>query len=185
VSIFPSTTLTATANTQAYSVPAIPANIAVITYTTGCGASAATYDLSFALGEKIVTSDIDINLQGPSSTPIPTAMSGFQCNLFAPLAFTGAGPTSFITNTDATKRIHLCHFSLSLTTAQSVRLHQGTGANCAVPVSNLTGDYRNVQTIALDFGWWAALRADYGTSVCVTFGGSPTNADGVAVYGVF
>ena len=190
VTLLSAATLTATANTQAFTIAAIPATIAVVTYTTGCAASAATYDLTFSFGERIVTSSVTVNFTGgdvnvPAGASPPPTTASFRCNRFLPLALTGAGPTTIITNTNASQAIYICHISLSLATAQSVQIHQGTGVNCATPTGNITGAYRNVSTIALDWGWWSAPRADYGSNVCVTFGGAPTNADGIVTYGVF
>jgi hypothetical protein len=112
-------------------------------------------------------------------------MSGFRCPLFSPLTFSAAGPTTIITNTDATKAIYICDISLSLQNAQSVLIHQGTGVNCAVPTGNIWGSAPSVQTFALDWGWWGARRADFGSNVCITFGATPGTAGGGVSFGVF
>lgn len=184
VTLLSSASLTATANTQAFTIVAIPATVAVVTYTTGCAASAATYDLTFAFGERIITA----NLSGTFSsgdTTVTVEASGYICNRFVAVSFTAAaaGRTQIITG-DSTARIRLCHFSATPSTATSVQLQQGTGVNCATGTGSLTGAYANVATMALDFGWWSALLSDYGSNVCVNVGAA-TTVTGVAVYALF
>lgn len=184
VTLLNAASLTATANTQAFTIVALPATIAVVTYTTGCAASAATYDLTFAFGERIITANLSGTFSG-GDTSVTVEASAYICNRFVAVNFTaaGAGATQIIAG-DSTARIRLCHFTATPSTATSVQLQQGTGANCATGTGNLTGAYANVATMALDFGWWSALLSDYGSNVCVNVGAA-TTVTGVAVYALF
>ena len=183
VTILPATTLTATGNTQAFTIPALAANIAIVAYTSGCAGSAATYDLSFSMGDRIVTANVSASFSGGATAE--TSTPAFQCNKSAFIDFTaaGAGSTRILQSVSATQYAYICHLDFTLSTATSVRVISGTGANCATGTNNLTGAYGpNVLTFAGDYQWDSALRSrTVGDDVCLTVGAA-TDVDGVVIY---
>lgn len=172
------------ATTQAFTVPAIPATIAVVTYTTGCVASGATYDLSFSVGERIVTADVTAVFNGGGNSP--PAQVGFSCERSAPFSFVaGAGAwVQVATSGGVSTRIHICHISFSATAASSFQIISGTGVACGVGTSQLTGTYPNVSTFSMDWGWWGSLNSPAGDNVCIAVGAA-TTVGGVIIYASF
>ncbi len=186
VTILPAATLETTADQQAFTVPPIPANIAVITYTTGCGGSAATYDLSFSIGDRIVTSSSSAVWSGTTTPqpPSPVPASSVSCDVQQTFDVTDSDEI-IASAAGAGTRIRLCHISFALGTAVNVKITEGTGVDCATGPADLTGTYQNVSAIALDFGNCGPLTvATPADNICLEFSAASTGG-GVAVYAEF
>jgi hypothetical protein len=77
--------------------------------------------------------------------------------------------------------VRICHISLSTASAEDIKIVYGTGANCVTGPADMTGLYRNVTSIALDFQPTAALRTIASQAVCVNQSAA-VNAGGVVIY---
>lgn len=93
----------------------------------------------------------------------------------------GAGSTRIIQAAGGGRRILVCHLSVALSAAADVIVERGTGANCATGNTDLTGAYENVVTLALDFGYWSALRTTVDNDVCLNVSAA-TTVGGVVIY---
>ncbi len=186
VTILPATVLETTGDQQAFTVPPVPANIAVITYITGCGGSAATYDLSFSVGDKILTSSTYTVLQGTTIPPPPSPIPPSAVSCDVQQTFDVTDSDEIITSAaGAGTRIRICHISFALGTAINLKITEGTGVDCATGPADLTGTYQNVSAIALDFGNWGPLTvATAEDNVCLDFSAASTGG-GVVVYAEF
>lgn len=107
----------------------------------------------------------------------------YVCAQSVPISTAGAG-TSQIIALSGTTIIRICHISLSWDAAVDWRIVQGTGANCGTGTANLTADYQNITSIALDFGTDGAVRSAAGSAVCITQAGAG-NSGGVVSYAQF
>lgn len=92
----------------------------------------------------------------------------FVCTNSAPITFSAASGTLQIVGLTAAQIIRVCHVSLSSSVATDITLVYGTGSNCAGGTTSLTGAYKGVTTLALDFGPEAALRTIAANAFCVT-----------------
>lgn len=91
-----------------------------------------------------------------------------------------SGNTVVLSNAGNTfPRFRICHLSLAFASAVDFKLTQGTGANCGTGTADLTGTYRNVGTIALDFS--RAITAKSMQSVCVNLSAA-VNGGGIIMY---
>lgn len=177
ITLLAATALSATANTQAFTIPAIAANDAVVTYTTGCGASAATYDLTYTVGDRIQATATISGTAGTGASP-------FACTNRAEFEFTHAGADQTQILAVPTTANHICHISLSLSASTDLTIVEGTGSDCATGTADLTGAYQNITTLALDFGWWASLNTTGAQAVCLETSGA-TTLGGVVIYADF
>lgn len=108
----------------------------------------------------------------------------FVCPLSAPITFSAASGTLQIVGLSASKIIRVCHVSLSSTVATDITLVYGTGSNCGSGTTSLTGAYKGVTTLALDFGPEAALRTASANEFCITSSAVAT-VGGVVSYAQF
>mgnify|MGYP001569576011 FL=1 len=98
VALLSAASLGTSASTQAFTIAAIPATLATVTYTTGCGASAATYDISFSVGDRIVTSDVTVNMTGnPAGDLANDRPANTTATFTVPLPNGGSGGAVYFT----------------------------------------------------------------------------------------
>lgn len=116
---------------------------------------------------------------GPSGTPTATTQPvflyqfngstwdrDFACTNQALFNLSGVGDTQIIAASGATV-IRICHISMSTVAPEDIKITQGTGVNCATGPADLTGLYKSVTAIALDFQPTAALRSAASQAVCI------------------
>lgn len=80
-------------------------------------------------------------------------------------------------------QIFIGHWSMSGDSVINVKLVAGTGSNCGTGTFNLTDFYRQVDSLAFDWGAYSPLAVPAGNSVCVNFSGA-SNWGGLLLYGV-
>jgi len=142
-----------------------------ITTCTGSGSITATYSGTSIAGN-------------PELGVFGLGLDSFtRCSEQAVIQFTagGAGATRIVTAAGGGKQVLICHISVSSTAAVDLTIQNGTGTNCGTGTASLTGAYENIVTIALDFGYWAALRVPANNDVCLSVDAAST-VGGVIVY---
>jgi hypothetical protein len=93
-----------------------------------------------------------------------------------------SGTSAKIISGVASTQVRICHISISSSTAADFTIQQGTGSVCGSSTVSITGTYKNVTAVALDFQPTAALRTTVAASdVCVLFGATVT-AGGTVIY---
>lgn len=104
----------------------------------------------------------------------------FLCANRAAITLTAAGDTQIIAASGSTV-VRICHISFASASAVDIKVTQGTGVNCATGPADLTGLYRAVTSVALDFQPTAALRSSASQAVCLNQSGA-VNTGGVVIY---
>lgn len=94
------------------------------------------------------------------------------CPNSAAFNFAAAG-TAQIVGLIAGQSIRVCHLSMSMSAPTNITLVRGTGANCAVGTTALSGIYQNVTAMALDFGE-SPLTVTAANALCITQAGAVT-----------
>lgn len=107
----------------------------------------------------------------------------FRCDQQAAITLTAAGNTEIIALT-AAQTIRICHVSIAMAASQDVKFTRGTGANCATGTADVTGLYRSVTSLALDFTNKAPLVGASGEAICVNQSAA-TNSGGVVIFAKF
>lgn len=92
--------------------------------------------------------------------------TSYGCGSQASFNLSGSGDTQIIAASGATV-IRICHISFSTTAAEDVKVTRGTGANCATGTADVTGLYKNVSAMALDFGPFAPLTGAASGAICI------------------
>jgi hypothetical protein len=115
---------------------------------------------------------------GTTTNPLYTAASP-TCTNKATVTLTGAGAAQVVA-LSAGKSIKVCHLSLSAESPVDVQLVEGTGANCVTGPANVTGLYRSVLGMALDFGV-SPLTGSASQALCISLG-TAVNVGGVLTY---
>lgn len=88
------------------------------------------------------------------------------CNNQALFNLSGSGNTQIVALSGALT-IRICHISFSTTAAEDVKLTRGTGSNCATGTADVTGLYKSVQSMALDFGPFSPLLGAASGAICL------------------
>lgn len=104
------------------------------------------------------------NPQGALTNPL--YLSGV-CNLHAAVSLSAAGNTQVVALT-AGQSIRVCHFSVSADTPVDIQLVNTTAAACGGVATAISGVYKSVWTMALDFP--APLVGLASNSLCVNLG---------------
>jgi hypothetical protein len=94
-------------------------------------------------------------------TPTPA------CTESAAVTVAGAG-TLEIVGLVAGDSIRVCHFSVGYSGATNATLVYGTGANCGVGTTGLTGAYTNILGLALDFEGRSLVTVPVANALCLT-----------------
>ena len=115
---------------------------------------------------------------GTPTNPLYAAASP-TCTNKAVVSLTGAGATQVVA-LSGTTRIKVCHLSLSAESPVNVQVIEGTGVNCATGPANITGIYRSVLGMALDFGI-SPLAGSSAQALCISLG-AVVNVGGVLTY---
>lgn len=90
----------------------------------------------------------------------------FICTNQASFNLSGSGNTQIIALSGSTV-IRICHLSFATTAAEDVKVTQGTGSNCAGGTADVTGLYKSVSAMALDFAPTSALRGTAANAICI------------------
>ncbi len=98
---------------------------------------------------------------GATWTPTPA------CTESAAVTVAGAG-TLEIVALAAGDSIRVCHFSIGYSGATNATLVYGTGANCGVGTTGLTGAYTNILGLALDFEGRSLVTVPVANALCLT-----------------
>lgn len=89
-----------------------------------------------------------------------------DCDQQALFNLSGSGNTQIIA-ASGTTTIRICHISFSTTAAEDVKLVRGTGANCVTGPTDVTGLYKGVVSMALDFEPWGPLKGAASGAICL------------------
>lgn len=103
--------------------------------------------------------------------------------LSTPVTLTASGLTQIIA-LSAAKSIRIGHLSVAFASGVDFQLEYGTGSNCAVGTTALTGVYKNILTFAYDDPPGAPLTVPAGNALCANLGTSVTGG-GLTQYGLF
>ncbi len=107
----------------------------------------------------------------------------FICGSQAVFNLSGAGNTEIIALSGSTT-IRICHLSLATTAAEDIKVTRGTGANCGTATADVTGLYKAVMALALDFGPQSALRGAASGAICINQSLASATG-GVVIYAQF
>jgi hypothetical protein len=104
------------------------------------------------------------------------------CDLSQPITISGAGTLKIIP-ANGTQVTRICHISAAFAGATDFTVVRGTGSNCGTNQSNITGAYKNIVTIALDWKALAAVESggSSATDVCITTSGAVAGG-GIVTY---
>jgi hypothetical protein len=94
-------------------------------------------------------------------TPVPA------CTERAAITIAGAG-TLEIVALAAGDQIRVCHLSLSYSGATNLTLVYGTGANCGVGTTAISGAYTNILSLALDLEGRSLVTVPVANALCLT-----------------
>jgi hypothetical protein len=103
------------------------------------------------------------------------------CSLSAPITVTGSGLTQIVALSGG-QQIEICNISVSFASGVDFQLETGTGSNCAGATTALTGVYKTVLTVALDFTS-GTLNGVVSQALCINLGAGVTGG-GVVNYGL-
>jgi hypothetical protein len=164
-------------------VAAVCLSVAVVSIWSprGVVAQQPTLVLGRDAGPPVVNRPFSVDTIGRVN--IATQQLFNACPLQAAITLTAAGNTEIIPLSGSTT-IRICHLSLGAAAAEDIKITRGTGANCAAATADVTGLYRAVTSLALDFEPFAALKGAAGTAICINQSGI-VNAGGVVVYAQF
>lgn len=101
------------------------------------------------------------------------------CNASAAISLSGSGLTQIVALSGATQ-IRICNISVAFASGVDFQLETGTGVNCAGGTAALTGVYKGITTIALDFNS-GTLNGAASQALCVNLGAGITGG-GVVNY---
>lgn len=87
------------------------------------------------------------------------------CDSYAPITLAAAIGYTEVVALAAGQQIRVCNISLSFAANETPSLAYGTGANCAVGTTAITGAYTNILALALDFA--DPLRVPAANALCV------------------
>jgi hypothetical protein len=90
----------------------------------------------------------------------------FICTNRAAFNLSASGNTEIVALTASTT-IRICHVSFTTVAPEDIKFTQGTGTNCGTGTADLSGLYKQVTGLALDFTPTAALRSASGSAICV------------------
>lgn len=90
----------------------------------------------------------------------------FLCTNQAAFNLSGSGDTQIIAASGSTV-IRICHISFTTTAPEDIQIDRGTGVNCGTGTTALTGLYKQITGLALDFTPQAALRGTASNAVCL------------------
>ena len=109
-----------------------------------------------------------------------------ECGGSAVINITTAGLTRLVIGGIAPARVRICHISFSTTTPEDFQLVTGNSVTtpCDTSATILTGAYRSVQSVALDFGPSSQLRGGSGQDVCINVS-LTQNLGGVVQYALY
>ena len=107
----------------------------------------------------------------------------FICTNQASFNLTGSGNTQIIAASGATT-IRICHLSFSTTAAEDIKVTRGTGSDCGTGTNDVTGLYKSVQGLALDFQPSAALRGAASGAICLNQS-AVQNLGGIVIFAQF
>lgn len=116
----------------------------------------------------------------PTGDPVYVAGRGTDGSLIAPIwastpaavSLSSSGLTQIVALSSG-KQIRITHLSLAFASAVDFQLEYGTGSNCGSGTTALTGVYKGITAIALDFPA-DALVAPASQAVCANLGTSVT-----------
>jgi len=111
---------------------------------------------------------------------VPAWVTAPGCTLRGFFNIGGAG-TSEIVPLAAGQVTRICHVSVAMSGATNLTLVEGTGANCAVGTTAMTGAYTNVLGLALDLDGRSIVNATGGNAVCIVNSAAVTGG-GIVVY---
>ena len=151
---------------SAFSIPSQAANVGQVAYAPGGGIG--TYDLSYSFGG---SSNTSATLVVNPSLAIPTI-----CDLQQDILLSVAGNTQVLAGSGQS-RIAICHISFSSTAMTDITFTRGTGVNCAGSAATLMGPYKQVLTMALDFGI-SPMLVGGGANFCINQGSAVTTGGG-------
>jgi hypothetical protein len=101
------------------------------------------------------------------------------CNASAVISLSGSGLTQIVALSGATQ-IRICNIAVAFASGVDFQLETGTGSNCAGSTTALTGVYKSITTIALDFNS-GTLNGVASQALCVNLGAGVTGG-GVVNY---
>ena len=123
----------------------------------------------------VATSNVNVNQIGGAPA------SG--CTNQALFNLSGSGNSQIIALSGTTS-VRICHISFSTTASEDVKLTQGTGANCGGATADLTGLYKSVLALALNFDSAALLTGTSGDAICINQSNSQA-LGGIVIYAQF
>lgn len=107
----------------------------------------------------------------------------FACTNQASFNLSGSGNTQIVA-LSSSKNIRVCHISFSTTATEDIKFTNGTGSNCASGTADVTGLYKSVQSMALDFRNTSPLIVPVSNALCINQ--SATQAlGGIVIYALF
>jgi len=117
------------------------------------------------------------NVDGSNNIIVPT-----YCNLSAPVSLTTSGLTQLVALSIGLT-VRICNISVSFASAVDFQLEYGTGSACGTGTTAITGVYKSILTIALDFNS-GTLNGIASNALCANLGASVVGG-GVVNYGLF
>lgn len=104
------------------------------------------------------------------------------CSLSAVISLTTSGLAQIVALSSG-KQIRVCNISNSFNNPTDWQLEYGTGANCGTGTMALTGNYKAILTVALDFTS-GTLNVPASQALCVNLG-SVVTGGGVILYALY
>lgn len=107
----------------------------------------------------------------------------FRCDQQLAFDLTGSGNTEIVPLTGG-QTIRVCHVSLAAASALDVRFTRGTGTNCGTGTANVSGLYRNITALALDFSNKSPMLSASGEALCINQSAA-VNSGGIVIFSKF
>lgn len=107
--------------------------------------------------------------------------SAFICTQSAAISLSASGNTQVVA-ASGSSTVRVCHISLAMASTVDVKLVSGTGVNCGTGAADVSGVYKSVGSLALDFpSVSGGLRLPAGAALCINLGASVTGG-GLVTY---
>lgn len=127
---------------------------------TGTGAGGAGIPRVTISNDSSLAANQSVNQAQFGGSSVSPCLSQILFNL------SGSGDTQIIAASGSTT-IRICHVSFSSVGSEDIKLTRGTGSNCGTGTADLTGLYKSVQAMALDWGPYSPLTGAASGAVCL------------------
>lgn len=90
----------------------------------------------------------------------------FNCNKQALFNLASSGNTQIIA-ASGTTTVFICHIDIAFSAPVDLKITQGTGANCVTGTADVTGLWKSITQVAMDYGPFSPLQGNASQAICL------------------